>query len=476
MIQFSSGTTGTPKGVCLTHRNILANLAAIEKGMDLVPEDVELVGSPFFHLVPLYVGNNQLHLDTFAFIRYPLLWLESIEKHGATITAAPGFSRALILERLKRQPDKKYNLADLRLLCNGAEPISVDLMTRFMTEMGGHGLKPTAMFPVYGLAEATLAVTFPPLNQTPKIETLSRKRLQSYQQAVISQKDEEVISFVSVGVPVSGCEIRIVGEEGYVGEIQIKGENVTKGYYNCEPAPEWLATGDLGYLRDGWLYVTGRSKDIIFLHGQNYYAHDLENIACQVPGIKLGRVALWGSFDEKLGRDKVLLFLRGEAELFWQVQQHLRRVTGLEIDVMIPLKSFPKTSSGKLQRYKLGQQFAAGEFTQVSQEMAQLLEEVKVQRRQEKIAPRTFTEKLLHRVWCEELLLPPEDMGIEDTFIELGGNSLRMAFVVQKLARQYQVNLDQATWAEYPTIRELAAYLDQRSTIGVKTRTGVFKG
>ena len=143
---------------------------------------------------------------------------------------------------------------------------------------------------------------------------------------------------------------------------------------------------------------------------------------------------------------------------------------------MIPLKSFPKTSSGKLQRYKLGQQFAAGEFTQVIQEMAQLLEEVKAQRRQEKIAPSTFTEKLLHRVWCEELLLPPEDVGIEDTFTELRGNSLRMAFVIQKLAKQYQVPLDQETWAEYPTIGELAAYLDQRSTIGVKTRRGVFRG
>jgi len=148
-----------------------------------------------------------------------------MEKHGATITAATNFSQALILERLKRQPNKKYNLADLRLLCNGAEPISVDLMTRFMSTMGGHGFKSTAMFPVYGLAEATLAVTFPPLNQTPKIETLSRKRLQSYQEAVISQKDEEVISFVSVGVPVSGCEIRIVGEEGYVGGRLVSGKS-----------------------------------------------------------------------------------------------------------------------------------------------------------------------------------------------------------------------------------------------------------
>ncbi len=509
LIQFSSGSTGEPKGVCLTHHNLITNLAAIARGMELNQDDIfdswlplhHDMGLIGFHLVPLYGGINQVQINTMSFIKYPLLWLESLEKEKATVTAAPNFSQALVLERLQRQPANKYNLASVRLLYNGAEPIGVDLMERFTSKMADYGLSEQAMFPVYGLAEATLAVTFPPLGAVRKIDTLSRLALQTSQQAVTGKEGEEAMGFVSVGKPVAGTQIRIVDredkplQEGYIGEIQVRGENVTSGYYNNPIATEnafcgtWLGTGDLGYLRKGHLYVTGRAKDIIFVNGQNYYAHDLENIASTVPGVKLGRVVLWGSFDEVLARDKVLLFLHCRklditvAELFCQVQQRLSRVAGLNVDEMIPLKgkSFPKTSSGKLQRYKLGLLYEQGEFQKVIASLQPLLEEVKA-KRPAKVPPRTQTEKLLHRVWCEELNLPPEAVGIEDTFtetwIELGGNSVRMAAMTTKLSQQYQITIDEDMWNEYPTIAALASYLDKRHRVTSYSPRGrgLFKG
>lgn len=495
-IQFSSGSTGDPKGVILTHQNLLCNLRAIAVSIQPQKDDISLNWMPLyhdmgligFHLVPIHSCVSQFHLNTVNFVRHPLLWLDSLEKYRATVTGAPNFSQALVLERLRKSA-KKWNLSAVRVLFNGAEPIAVDLMQQFMVKMVNYGLDPKAMFPVYGLAEASLVVTSPTLGAPPRIESLQRQALQIHHQAIPAEPgDATAIQFASVGVPVQGCEVRIVDDEdivseGVVGHIQIKGENVTSGYDNNPTATQkafcgdWLRTGDLGFICEGRLCVTGRAKDILFVNGQNYYAHDLESIAQQVEGVQAGKVAICGWYDRAAGRDKVLVFLAcnnpSSVQQFWEVKQHLQQVLGLAVDVMIPLKSkqFPKTSSGKLQRYKLREQFEQGVFDQGLTQMRQLLAEVEARSSQQKIPPQTFTQKLLHRLWCEELLLAPQQVGIHDSFTELGGDSLKVVTILSRL-EQYYIYVDSAILAEHQTIAELAAYIDKRPALLSRESTG----
>jgi len=486
-VQFSSGSTGRPKGVMLTHQNILSNVRAIETGLAMHEKDITLSWMPLYHdmgligyhLVPLHFKINHFLMNTSDFIRRPLQWLDSLEKHRATITAAPNFSQTMVLNHLGRKEHKKWDLSSVRLILNGAEPIAVSLMSRFTKEMSGFGIKPQAMLPVYGLAEATLAVTFPRIGELPGIETLFRSGLQSDGRAVPANTgDVSAIRFANVGFPLQDCQVRIVNDadevlpEGRVGHIQVSGQNVTSGYYNNPAATKevfcdtWLRTGDLGYMRADSLVVTGRAKDILFVNGQNYFADDLEHIAQKISDVQAGKVAVCGCFDEQKGRDTLLVFLKSgspekSVELFGKVKQHLQRAAGVTVDVMIPLKSnqFPKTSSGKLQRYKLRKQYEQGAFDDVVAQMSVLLAAAQAQ--QIKTPPRTVNEKLMHRLWCEELVIKPEAVGIHDHFADLGGKSINAVSIIAKMEIRYHTRIHSYNMAENPTIAELAAYLDK---------------
>jgi len=501
-IQFSSGSTGRPKGIILTHHNILSNISAVEAGLEMNGKDAGLSWMPLyhdmgligFHLVPLHFQINHFLMNTSDFIRRPLQWLDSLEKHQATITAAPNFSQTMVLNHLGRKRQKKWDLSKVRLILSGAEPISVRLMTKFMNKMDAFGMESKALLPVYGLAEATLAVTFPKIGKRPKIETLSKQELQTNGLAVYSDPgDDSAIRFANVGFSLQDCKVRVVDDvddvlpENHIGHIQIKGKNVTSGYYNDPAATretfcnEWLRTGDLGFMKEGSLVVAGRAKDIIFFNGQNFFAHDLEHIVEQIIDVQAGKVAVCGCFDEQKGRDKLLMFLKSggpekSVEFFIKVKQHLQRATGVTVDVMIPLKSnqFPKTSSGKLQRYKLRQQYEQGAFDDVITQMSVLL--AAEQAKQIKAPPRTVNEKMLHKLWCEELVLKPEEVGIHNHFTDLGGKSINAVSIIAKMESRYRIQIHSYNLAENPTIAELAAYLDKHplSVRGVKGKRAKF--
>ena len=486
-IQFSSGSTGQPKGVMLSHRNILSNVRAIEQGLALSDADSGLSWMPLyhdmglvgFHLVPLHFSIDHFLMETTDFIRKPLLWLDSLEKYRATITAAPNFSQAMILNHLRRSKGKSWDLSAVRTLFNGAEPISVDVMSSFIKEMSELGIRPEAMLPVYGLAEATLAVTFPPIAEEPRIEHLSRAELQTHGRAYSAETgDTSAIRFVHVGSALPGCEVRIVDDDetvlgdGRVGHIQVRGDNTTAGYYQDPDASrealsgDWLRTGDMGFLRKGSLVVTGRVKDILFVHGQNYFADDLERIARQIDGVQAGKLAACGCFDEHKGRDLLLLFLvstdaQRDISRFLAVKKHLQRVAGVTVDAMVPLKSneLPRTSSGKLQRFKLRALYEQGSFDTVITQMSALI--AKAESTQAKVAPRSVNEKLLHRLWCEELGLAPEAVGIDDHFADLGGESINVVAILSALESRHSIQLHSSVLEEHQTIAQLAAYLDK---------------
>lgn len=390
-IQFSSGSTGDPKGVVLTHRNILTNLAAICVGLDIYDVDVFANWMPLYHdmglfgyhLCPLFGDCDQYHIETIDFVKKPSIWLDVMDKVGCTITGCPNFGQALLLRYLKNREENHWDLSSLKAIVNGAEPISPKIMTEFISVLSRYQLKKESMLPAYGMAEATLAITFSDLLKQPLITPFNRWILQREGRAVPEKENNsQMTELVSVGKPLSDIGIRIVDETGHLveereeGHIMITGKSVTNRYYNnpletnhAIDKEGWLKTGDKGFIFNGNLYITGRIKDIIFIHGQNYYAHDLENLVYKYKNISYGKIVIGGTFDPKKGQDQIILFLVGSSnqatyEAYLDLRNFLRDTYGITIDKFIPIRSnqIPRTSSGKIQRYKLISRYQNGEF------------------------------------------------------------------------------------------------------------------
>jgi len=392
-IQYSSGSTGDPKGIMLSHRNLTLNIEAIIQGLNLQPHDhggswmplyhdMGLIG---YHLTPVICPCNQYHIETIDFIKNPGLWLDMLSNQKITVSGCPNFGQALVLRFLKRRPrENKWDFSPLKALLNGAEPISGKIMEEFTHAMKDHGFHPQAMMPVYGMAEATLAISFSPLMTLPVITSFESNTLDSSGKAVKSvstHQGRHSRTLISVGRPIKHVTIRIVDEggnelpENHGGHIQVKGGSITSGYYSQPEATaavfndEWLLTGDMGFIFEGNLYISGRYKDIIFMNGRNHYAHDLENLACTLDEISYGKIIIGGITDPRTGKEKVLAFLASvpesqASEMFHRLKSLFRKNLGISLDELILIRSneIPKTSSGKIQRYRLIQRYLNGEF------------------------------------------------------------------------------------------------------------------
>jgi len=487
-IQFSSGSTGEPKGVVLTHANLLANMESIGRAAAFTADDSTLNWMPLyhdmgligFHLTPLYALIPQFQLEPRHMIRRPLLWLDALEGCRATITGGPNFAYELVLRALERQPERRRDLSSVRLVVNGAEPISVATMERFLERTACFGLRREAMCPVYGLAEASLAVAFSAPGSPPLIESLDRRMLQENRRAVASD-GPDAVRFAVEGPPAPSVEIRIVDDEdrvldeGAAGHIQVRGPNVMQGYWRDPEATrqafcgDWLRTGDLGFLRTGRLIVTGRAKDLIFVNGQNLYAHDLEAAAAAAPGVQAGKVAVSAWTPEGDGRERLALFIgcvseKAAAPVFADAVRRIRRTFGIAPGTLVPLRpnGFPKTTSGKLQRYVLRQRLERGEFRDQADRMGALVAAEEA-RRAAKTPPSTEMEKILHRMWCEQMRMTPESVGTRDTFEELAVESIDAAALIAAIEKRFQVRLHSEVLAVNPTIESLARYLEKRA-------------
>ena len=392
-IQYSSGSTGEPKGIMLTHSNLLSNINSIINGLELTAEDrggnwmplyhdMGLIG---FHLTPLTTATNQYHIETIDFIKNPSLWLDLISNSRISISGSPNFGQSLILRHLQRKnQEHTWNFSSVKALLNGAEPISAKIMDDFTNALEKHGFPKNAMMPVYGMAEATLAVAFSPLMKYSVTSVFDSNRLDldGFAIELNAGQHRHGRQITSVGTALKEIEIRIVNEhdeqlpEARVGHIQVKGPAVTQGYYKNPEATaslfsgEWLRTGDLGFFLNRQLYISGRYKDIIFMNGKNYFANDLENLACSLDEISYGKVAFGGITDHKAGKDKIIIFAAGipeskAAETLQTLRALFRKTLGIPIDELVILRSneFPKTSSGKVQRYKILQRYQQGDFS-----------------------------------------------------------------------------------------------------------------
>jgi len=476
-IQYSSGSTSEPKGVCLTHRNLCTNIRAIVEGADWNEDDQSLSWMPLthdmgligYHLSVLAAGMNHAIMDTNAFVRRPLLWMIKAAELRATQLCSPNFGYKHFLKLFERKGLPDADLSSVKLILNGAEPISYSLCEEFLAALEPNGLRRNTMFPVYGLAEATVGVSMPVVGEEYSRIVVHRHSLRvgaPYQTAELG--DADAVSFLKVGRALRDVQIRIaddadqVLDAGKVGNIQLLGGSITERVYGDATATDelftadgWLRTGDCGVFVDGNLVITGRSKDIIIVNGQNYYPHDIEEIAAEVEGLDLGKVVVGGIRTRDSQTEELLVFalFRRDLDTFRiladKVRVRIGEQTGLEVDHVIPVRKVPKTTSGKVQRAALLNAYQDGEFDETLARLAPADTGAPTDD-----DPLVAELELICREFSKERTIGPDD----DLF-EVGISSLTLTEIALAVDERYPGKLDISDIFDYPTLREIADFL-----------------
>jgi acyl-CoA synthetase (AMP-forming)/AMP-acid ligase II len=491
-IQFSSGSTSEPKGIVLTHANLMANVCGSSDAAAFSASDVSISWMPLthdmgligFHLVML---ANRIHahlMPTELFVRRPLLWLQFATRVRASILCSPNFGYRHYLKVLAEREPSGLDLSAVRLIFNGAEPISAELCDQFMTRLEPAGLKRSAMFPVYGLAEASLAVSFPTPGAAYRVRSFNRHRLGPGEQAQSLERGaSDALQLISVGRAIPNTEVRIASEDGQraaagvVGAIQIRGANVTRGYFEdaaanaaAFTADGWLRTGDLGLVLDNELYITGREKEILFVNGQNYYPHDLERMVEDVPGLELGKVVVAGVRPSGADSEELVVFVlhRGSIEDFMplarEVAHRIGEHAGLEVDVVVPVRRIPKTTSGKVQRHLLEQEYLDGAFAAELGELRRLRAP-----HAPSGSPADQIEQRLRS--CCEAELEGRSIEVDESLFDIGASSLKLIAIHERIERLWPGVIDVTEIFEHPSIRELARLIEHKLKSGIRSET-----
>jgi len=327
LLQYTSGSTGAPKGVMLSHANLLANVRAMGARIDVCAQDTVVSWLPLYHdmgligawLAPLYFGLTLVVMSPLAFLARPASWLRAIGRYRGTVTAAPNFAYERCAQRLEKDALQGIDLSSLRFAFCGAEPVNPNTMRAFAVRFAPYGLDARAITPVYGLAENALALTFPPPARGLQVDRVVREPFVASGTAIAALNGDDVIEAVGCGFPLEGTEVRVVGNDGreapprQVGRIEFRGTSATRGYWRNRAQTDqlfdhgWLDTGDLGYLADGELFVTGRVKDMIIRGGRHFFPYELEDAIGKMPGIVRGGVAVCAAPDVRSGTERVVI-------------------------------------------------------------------------------------------------------------------------------------------------------------------------
>jgi 1-acyl-sn-glycerol-3-phosphate acyltransferase len=389
-LQYTSGSTGQPKGVILTHANLLANIRAMGEEVRASSTDVFVSWLPLYHdmgligawLGSLYYGMALVLMSPLAFLSRPGRWLWTIHRHRGTITAGPNFAYELCNSKIAENRLEGLDLSSLRLAFNGAEPVSANTVRRFSERFAPYGLKAHAVAPVYGLAEAAVGLAFPPLGRPPLIDRIEREAFLTRGRAIPAGPDVHgALEFVACGQPLPGYQVRIVDAAGRElpereeGRLQFQGPSATSGYLRNPAATrrlfdgEWLDSGDLAYIAAGDIYLTSRIKDVIIRGGRNIYPYELEEAIGDIAGLRKGCVAIFGSSDPANGTERIIVVAETREKEQHTLDSIRRTINELATDllgtpadevVLAPPQAVLKTSSGKIRRAAVRELFEAG--------------------------------------------------------------------------------------------------------------------
>jgi acyl carrier protein len=380
LLQYTSGSTGDPKGVMLSHANLLANIRAMGRAVAADSRDVFVSWLPLYHdmgligawLGSLYFAFPLVAMPPASFLMRPSRWLHAIHRYRGTLTSAPNFAYELCAARLDESELAGLDLSSLRIAFNGAEPVSPDTLERFTRRFAPHGLAPSALAPVYGLAECAVGLAFPPLGRGLLVDRVDRRSLAFGGAASPARgEDADALRFAACGLPLPRHQLRVVDARGRElperreGRIQFRGPSATAGYFrNIEATRDlfdgdWLDTGDLGYVAGGEIFPTSRAKDVIIRGGQHVHPYELETAAGNLEGIRKGCVAVFGVADPVLGTERIVVLAETRAtdrerleELRGKLAELALELLGAPADdiVLAPPHTVLKTSSGKIRR------------------------------------------------------------------------------------------------------------------------------
>ena len=380
LLQYTSGSTGDPKGISLAHKHLLANIRAIGRRIDASSEDFFVSWLPLYHDMgligawfgSLYFGCPLAVMSPLAFLAHPLQWLWTIHRHRATLSASPNFGFELCLRAARNGKFDELDLSSWRIAFNGAESVSPATLERFYATFRANKLRWETQMPVYGLAEAAVGLTISRPGRGPWVDAVHREVFTRGGEAqVAAENDPNPLRFASCGPPLDGYEVRVVDTAGrevperQQGTIQFRGPSTTSGYYRSPRLSadlfrgSWLDSGDLGYLAKGELFVTGRVKDMIVRAGRNVYPHEVEQAVGEVEGVRKGCVAVFASPEEETGTEQLIVVAETHEQsserrqaMVRHIAERVTQIAGIPPDDvrLPPPHSILKTSSGKIRR------------------------------------------------------------------------------------------------------------------------------
>ncbi|MCY7765553.1 non-ribosomal peptide synthetase [Bacillus inaquosorum] len=479
LLLLTSGSTGTPKAVMLNHRNIMSMVKGIIQMQGFTREDITFNWMPFdhvggigmLHLRDVYLGCQEINVSSETILMEPLKWLDWIDHYRASVTWAPNFAFGLVTDFAEEMKDRKWDLSSMRYMLNGGEAMVAKVGRRMLELLEPHGLPADAIRPAWGMSETSSGVIFS----------------HEFTRAATSDNDH----FVEIGSPIPGFSMRIVNdqnevvEEGEIGRFQVSGLSVTSGYYRRPDLNEsvftedgWFETGDLGFLRNGRLTITGRTKDAIIINGINYYSHAIESAVEELPEIETSYTAACGVRVGQNSTDQLAIFFVTSAkmndeqmsQLLRKIQSHVSQAIGVTPEYLLPVQKeeIPKTAIGKIQRTQLKTSFENGEFDYLLHKSNRMNDAVQDGEMQQADHAKRIREEIQeHLLSCltEELHVSRDWVEPNATIQSLGVNSIKMMKLIRSIEKKYRIKLTAREIHKYPTIERLARYLSEREDI-----------